>query len=79
MRIGMDEIGANIFVGEEDNPRLGTIHIEITEADEFLIRLTGDDVDINTYVSIELWKTLYNKAFKEANECVRYSKWEIPK
>lgn len=74
MRIEMDKIGSMIFVGEEDDPRGNSVlGVEITDNDELLISLRGDDVEINAYVSIQLWKALYEMAFKEADQRVYYT------
>lgn len=64
MKIGIDAIGAQIFIADADNPMYGTLHIEYTdrENDELGFFIRYGKKDITFYVTCELWEQLYKMA-----------------
>ena len=69
MKLGIDCIGAMIFIGDQDNPHHGTLQVDYTdrENDElgFFIRYGNDKKDINVYVTCELWEAMYKMAQRD--------------
>ena len=76
MRHDMDTIGTRIWVAEQDDSEKGTIHIEVTDDDELGMFLESENGDISVYVSLELWKKLYEMALKEIDQSVIYDSSE---
>ena len=75
MNIARDVIGCEIFYNDDDDPYVGTIHVEYTDllCDELGFFIKSEKGDLAVYVTFELWKKLYEMAMKEIDLKVTYN------